>query len=163
MSNLVELFRILGVTDPEGYASSQEAEGIPHLARLLFLRQAWKAIVSEDSDGWIDAAIEDARQCPSEPYAGVGIALDRLRQCGAADRDLTDVVRGMQAELLFSICSLLDDPGDVEEGLEDIEWAFVQVEAGQVKAVIRGLHESVLETDPTGREMRPRGRGAEQD
>jgi hypothetical protein len=36
-------------------------------------------------------------------------------------------------------------------------WALVQIgDDGDVLGNIGGLHESVLETDPTGREMRPR-------
>jgi hypothetical protein len=67
----------------------------------------------------------------------------------------------MQAELLFSLCYLIEDPGDVEPEVEDVAWALVQVDAeGTVLDTIGGLHESVLETDPTGREMRPRPRSA---
>jgi hypothetical protein len=39
----------------------------------------------------------------------------------------------------------------------DILWVLAQVdEDGDLIGPIGGLHESVLETDPTGREMRPR-------
>ena len=34
--------------DPESWASSQVEEGIPQLARYLFLRQAWGCVVRED-------------------------------------------------------------------------------------------------------------------
>ncbi len=41
-----------------------------------------------------------------------------------------------------------------------VAWALAQVDdAGNVLGGIGGLHESVLETDPTGREMRPRVEG----
>ncbi|MGE0191584.1 MAG: hypothetical protein AB7T63_06025 [Planctomycetota bacterium] len=155
---LTELFRRLGAREPESWAHSQLAEGIPQLARYLFLRQAWRDIVSEDDATWIDASISASRQFPDDPYAGVGHALRRLRSHGATDNDLTDVVRGMQAQLLFNLCYLLEDPGLSEEGL-DVAWALFQTDRdGLPIAQVGGLHESVLETDPTGREMRPRPR-----
>lgn len=156
---LADLFRKLGASDPEGWARSQIEEGIPQLARYLFLRQAWRQVVTEDDESWIDRSIDRASKHPDEPYAGVGHALKRLRASGASDEDLTDLVRGMQAQALFSFCYLLEDPGDVEDEVSDVAWALVQVDDdGKVLEGIGGLHESVLETDPTGREMRPKQR-----
>jgi hypothetical protein len=67
----------------------------------------------------------------------------------------------MQAELLFQLCYLLEDPGDVEPEVADVAWSLVQMDDdGNVLASVNGLHESVLETDPTGREMRPRTSGS---
>jgi len=64
----------------------------------------------------------------------------------------------MQAQLLFHICYLLDDPSIDERELADVGWALVETNADlePTDRVIGGLHESVLETDPSGREMRPR-------
>jgi hypothetical protein len=156
---LTALFEKLGARDPEGWARSQFEEGIPQLARFLFLRQAWRAVVSEGDSGWIAGAIASAEARPSDPYAGVGHALRSLRARGATNEELTDLVRGMQAELLFQICYLLEDPGDLEPDVEDVTWSLVETdEEGNVLDDIRGLHESVLEMDPTGREMRPRAR-----
>ncbi len=154
---LAATFRILGARDPENWARSQVEEGIPQLARFVFLRQAWRLIVQEDDSSWIDASIDRAKLHSDEPYAGVGHALRRLRARGATNEELTDVVRGMQAELLHSICYLLEDPGDVEPEAGDIGWVLAQVDQeGNALGTIGGLHESVLATDPTGREMRPR-------
>jgi hypothetical protein len=156
---LTALFRKLGTDDPEGWASSQIEEGIPQLARFLFLRQAWRMIVDENDASWIGRLIELAEARPDEPYAGVGLALKRLRARGATDDEITDLVRGMQAELLFGFCYLLEDPGDVEPEVADVGWSIVEVDGeGNVLGTIPGLHESVLETDPTGRGMRPRER-----
>ena len=75
----------------------------------------------------------------------------RLRARGATDKEITDVVRGKQAELLFSFCYLLSDPGDVEPEIADLRWVLAQVDdEGNVLGEIGLLHESVLETDPTG-------------
>ena len=154
---LAALFQRLGASHPDGWARSQLEEGFPQLARFLFLRQAWRAVVDEADPTWITAAVARAESEPEEPYAGVGHALRRLRGRGATDEELTDLVRGMQAELLFQFCYLLEDPGDLEPEVADISWCLVQTDAdGKVIANVTGLHESVLETDPTGREMRPR-------
>lgn len=154
---LTELFRQLGATNPDDWAQSQITEGIPQLARYLFLRQAWRNIVNENDPAWIDNAIEYAHAYTDAPYAGVGHALVKLRKRGATDEEITDLVRGMQAELLFSLCYLLDDPGDVEREVPSISWSLIQVdEDGNSVGSIGALHESVLETDPTGRDMRPR-------
>jgi hypothetical protein len=157
---LAALFEKLGARDPASWAKSQVEEGIPQLARFLFLRQAWRGVVGENDPKWIEQAIAQSASRPKGPYAGVGHALARLRERGATDEEITDLVRGMQAEFLFHLCYLLEDPGDVEPEVESVAWTLVQTdEDGNVLNTVGGLHESVLEMDPTGREMRPRGAG----
>lgn len=159
---LTMLFRLLGASDPDACARSQLDEGIDHLSRLLFLREAWKNVVPDGDRGWIGDRIEQARKRPDEPFAGTGQALVRLRDHGASDEDLTDLVRGMQAELLFDLCSLIDGGvGDLEPELEDVSWRLVRVDdADNVVGAVEALHESVLKMDPTRREMRPRDAAA---
>jgi len=156
---LTAFFRRLGAPKPETWAHSQIAEGIPQIARFLFLRQAWRDIVDESDPKWIADAIDHARTHPNDPYAGVGHALTKLMERGATEQEITDLVRGMQAELLFSFCCLLDDPGELEPEVSNVSWALTELdEDGNIVGAIGGLHESVLETDPTGREMRPLSR-----
>lgn len=154
--SLTELFRQLGAADPELWARSQINEGIPQLARFLFLRQAWSRIVSDSDPSWIGAYMRSADARPNDPYAGVGHGLRALLSKGATPHEITSVVRGMQAELLFGLCYMLEDPGLVEEEVQDICWQlFLVNDDGEPQQPLAGLHESVLETDPTGREMRP--------
>lgn len=156
---LTALFKRLGAPEPEEWASSQLNEGIPQLHRFLFLRQAWRHVVNEDDASWIDAWVEDANRRPDDPYAGVGHALKRLRETGAADADILDIVRGVQAEFLFTICYLLGDPNIEEPEAQHINWGlFSTDDEGAPIESIDSLHEDVLGTDPTGREMRPRRR-----
>ena len=77
---------------------------------------------------------------------------------GASREDIVDLTRGMQARLLFDICYLLADPSILESSVEDLGWALVETDEDfePTGETISGLHESVLDTDPTGREMRPR-------
>ena len=157
LKRLTNVFRELGASDPEGWARSQVQEGVPQLARFLFLRQAWRGVVSADDPTWIGRMIAHAQLSPEAPYAGAGHSLKALRRRGATDDELGELVRAMQAELLFHIAYLLDDPGDIEPAAGEVAWSLFEVdEDGQPIAPVGGLHESVLETDPAGREVRPR-------
>jgi hypothetical protein len=150
---LTALFRKLGARDPAAWARSQINENIPQLARFLFLRQAWKLVVNVNDSNWIT----EMRQLDSnDPGGDVGPAMTRLLAAGGQEDDLTKVVRVMQWRLLSGLCQLLDDPGNIEREAGDIAWRLFQVDEGDHPiAVMGGLAESVLETDPTGREMRP--------
>lgn len=158
IEQLTELFRRAGAQNPERWATSQIDEGRSQLHRFLFLRQAWRGIVSEDDPSWMRKAVKEAEGDPNAPFAGVGLALKRLRDTGASESDLVDLVRGTQAQLLFHICYLLDDPSIDDRELSEIGWALVETDAEfePTDRAVGGLHESVLETDPSGREMRPR-------
>ena len=137
---------------PRGWASSQVNEGIPQLARFLFLRQAWREVVKDRDVEWIP---EQQRQSlRGQAGAAIGPALTRLLKSGAEPQDISTVVRVMQWQLLTRLCYLLSDPGIREPELDDISWClFLVDEDGQPIDVIGGLHESVLYTDPSGREM----------
>lgn len=154
LDQLTDLFRKLGAPNPNAWASSQVHEGIPQLARFLFLRQAWKVIVGHDQTSWVDNSITQAEAAPDAPGSAIGPALKRLREKGASDDDLTTVVRVMQWRALAAFSYLLDDPGELEEEVKNIAWRLFQVdEEDKPVARVSGLHESVLETDPTGTEM----------
>lgn len=157
VAELSTLFHKLGARDAEEWAKATFRENT-QLARFLFLRAAWSCVVSESDSRWIDVLIARAETHPKEPYAGVGQALKSLRARGATDEELTDLVRGTEAEMIFQLCYLLEDPGDLEAEVRDTAWGlFVLDENGAPVEPLSCLHESVLETDPTGREMRPRG------
>lgn len=154
--DLVRIFKELGAKDPEVWAVSQVEEGIPQLARYLFLKGCWDNIVKDGDINWIDTQLQNTPSDSKEPFSGVAHALRRLLKSGAKPEDLSELVRGSQAELLHSICYQLDDPDSVE-GNEYVNWGLVQLnEDGQPTDFISGLHESVLETDPSGREMCPK-------
>ncbi len=151
MDRLTSLFEKLGARNPEEWARSQMTEGIPQLARFLFLRQAWRGVVSPSDPTWIDASLQGYKTNPDAPYAPVGKAIETLQAKGATEQELTELVRGMQAELLFNLCCLVEGPGEVEEEVSDVAWGlFLLDDEDQPVQSIEGLHESVLETDPAG-------------
>ena len=154
------LFGRLGARDPDAWAKSQVDEGINQLHRFVFLRQAWERVVSEQDDRWMDAHISEAKNNPDQPFSGIGHALASMLAAGVPRQDVTDLVRGMQADLLFQICYLLEDPSIDEDEIEELGWSLVETDEDlqPTGKTIGGLHESVLGMDPTGREMRPRAR-----
>lgn len=129
------------------------------MLRFLFLKNAWNAVLAEGSNTWIEEEIRGSAARPSAPYAGLGQALARCKALGVADDDLTDIARSLQAQMLFSIGYLLGaGPSEEHTTLQDISWGLFQIDEDGLPTgrQIGGLHESVLEFDPTGREMRPR-------
>ncbi len=159
--DLVDLFRRLGAPSPRAWAHSQVTEGIPQLARFLFLKQAWSNVVSEGNTAWIENAIKSAQVRPDDPYAGLGAALAQCKAAGASPDDLTEIARCVQAQLLFAIAYLLEGPPDDLDIDVDVSWGLFETDehGHPTKNRIGDLHESVLELDPTGREMRPKSSG----
>ena len=150
---LADLFDKLGAQDPAGWAHSQVSEGIPQLARFLFLREAWKLVVKETDLSWISEVGQTKGDGPGD---AIGPAINRLMSANVSREDLSIVVRVMQWRLLSGLCCLVDDPGVLEREVDDIAWRLFQVdEDGRPIVALGCLIESVLETDPTGREMRP--------
>jgi hypothetical protein len=91
-----------------------------------------------------------------KPGGDAGPAIARVLAAGGQEDDLTKIVRVMQWRLLSGLCRLLDDPGNIENEAGDIAWRLFQVgEGDRPIAIMEGLAESVLETDPAGNEMRP--------
>ena len=155
---LTRLFRELGASSPEQWARSQIAEGIPQLLRFLFLKSAWKNIPNEGDFTWIETEIQEANADPDRPYAGLGLSLSRCINQGVSIEDLNEIARCLRAQMLFSVGYLVDGPEYFLDSIEDISWGLFQTDADgrPVGKQISGLHESVLEFDSTGREMRPR-------
>lgn len=149
---LSNLFRKLGAQNPEGWAASQIREGIPQLTRYLFLREAWRCVVNPESRDWMSTT---GSKNPDGPGGELQPAINRILAAGARPDDLTTVVRVMQWWLLAGLCELLEE-ADLESEVSDIAWRLFRVdEDGNPLEPIPALIESVLETDPTGWEMRP--------
>src|SRR5262249_41890369 len=161
LQRLTEAFRTMGARDPESWARSQLEEGIPQWSRFIFLHQAWKNVISETDLSWIDSLIDQSERHPRDPGSGAGSALKRMLGAGVAREDLTELVREMQWVFLANLAYQLSDPSVVDypsEELPRVNWKLFEVnEDDEPLHPIGMLHESVLDTDPTGREMRPKG------
>lgn len=153
---LIKVFRELGARDPEGWARSEKEEGIPQLLRFLFLQNAWAGIVSEADSSWIEREITSSQRSPDAPYAGLGAVLQTCREKGISDADLTHLARCLQAQTLFSVGYLLEGPTESPPEIGEITWGLFQTDENDAPfgPRIGSLHESVLECDPSGKEMR---------
>lgn len=154
---LTALFRRLGAREPESWAASQIDEGIPQLHRFLFLRQCWARIEERANPASIDAVVEAAEREPSLPFAGAGLVLKRCLEAGVDRADLVELLRAVQAEFLFEVCYLLEDPSLYEPELDDVGWCVVSTDENfePTRRSVGGLYESVLDMDPSGRECKP--------
>ena len=153
---LVERFRTLGARDPESWARSQVEEGIPQLARFVFLKGAWDNVHADGDVEWIHRLLEATAPDADGPFDGVAHAIRRLDATGADRHDVAELYRNAQVQMMFDLCYLLSDPGVVHDR-GDVDWQLMRIDVGGVAVEpMDGLHESVLETDPSGREMRPR-------
>ena len=145
----LELLRKLGARRPEQWISPTEEGRRKELLRFLFLREAWSLLVKKDSSIWIENYLRYAEQFSSGTLSTAGRALKRLRAAGAADEDLTDVVRELQAHVLFGICFLLDGADLPEPEVADINWTIFEVDKdGNPILEFSGLADCVGETDP---------------
>lgn len=158
---LTEAFVQLGFTADESRAKAeyQLNDGSPELARMSFLKAAWAGVVAEENDAWIQRRIDTFKNAPEGVGNGAGRALIRLLKLGASKKDLTDLVRTMQFETLDEVLNVIDNSGDpYNDPLAPAShWHLTLVKKCPArKNDVGGLHESVLQTDPTGREMRPR-------
>jgi hypothetical protein len=160
IQQLTEQFRLLGAFNPEVWARSQVQEGIPQYSRFVFLREMWKRVVRESDISWIEPTIRHAERNPQDPGASIGPILSRMLAAGVSPKDITELVRVMQWKTLADIADLLDDSGMVGYPSKDmprVHWALFEVsEDEEPLHTIGCLHESVLEVEPTGREMRPK-------
>ncbi|MEM9036386.1 MAG: hypothetical protein AAGD18_17435 [Actinomycetota bacterium] len=156
-AQLSEVFRQFGADDPEDWARSQMQEGIPQLGRFLFLTACWSTINEDGDTAWIDRVLDEVTPDSDEPFAGTAHSIRALLAAGATRGDIAELVRTTQAEMLATFTYVLSD-ADVLPGNNYVNWALVEVDDGQLIVPPRwlgALHESVLETDPIGREMRP--------
>ena len=152
---LTKIFNELGAKAPEEWASSQINEGIPQLSRFLFLKGAWENVVP-DNEEWIKNVVKNHKDGEDNPFSGLGESIKKMIECGVPKKYITEFARCIGADMIFHIGYILDDPGMVM-GNEYTNWGLFETdEEENALGPISGLHESVLETDPTGREMRPK-------
>ncbi|WP_405525950.1 hypothetical protein OG592_00915 [Streptomyces avidinii] len=137
---LQERFAELGADEPQGWALSQLAEGIPQMARFLILRRLW----SESINQWEEPSAIDAIP-----------ATHRLLASGADRSDIAKVARAVAFESIASVLNVLDEGCASDVSDDSLPGWRLQETTGDGSPTGRslgGLHESLLETDPSGNE-----------
>ena len=163
-----ELLRRLGAAEPADWVDDEDdvSTAREQLHRFLFLREATRYMASTRDFGWIDNQLAFAERDPTGPMAGGGLAIASMLAKGVEKAEIAELVRATQAAAIFDLCYQLSggdfDVRDQElaeqAGLGPLGWALVTVDEKEEPGdmIIAGLHESVLASDPEGREMRPR-------
>lgn len=147
---LTEIFRRLGANDPESWAYSQVAEGIPQLGRYLVIRAMWNCVTRSGKTSWIDYELKHS---PESPH---GKALRQILDAGISREAITELVRFKEAEALREVCYLLEDYSSVPENSnpetreEYVRWSLCELDSEDQPTgkSINGLHESFWSLDP---------------
>jgi hypothetical protein len=85
-----------------------------------------------------------------------------MLDAGISAADIARLAQIAGYESAFAFCYYLDDQRAAYEGVEDdggseLDWGLFLVDPDTDEPLepLRGLHESILMADPSGREMRP--------
>ncbi|MER7694809.1 hypothetical protein [Streptomyces sp. NPDC097610] len=137
---LRDRFANLGADEPHVWAFSEATENIPQMARYLILRRFW----AEGINRWKEPGAIDAIP-----------ATHRLLASGADRAEIVQVARAAAFETIASVLNILDE-GDASD-LDDDSfpgWCLQETarDGSPTGRSIGGLHESLLETDPSGNE-----------
>jgi len=129
--------------------------------REAILRDVWKYIADEEDLSWIDdVASRSADEGPMGDFAAI---MRRILAAGISKQDIARFAKISGYEAAFGALYILDggtlgDDEITDDDGKEIGWrvqAFDYATDQPIDAGIRGLHESILSADPTGREMRP--------
>ena len=137
---LVETLKLLGVEDAEGWARSQEVEGIPHLAAIVLLKALAQSLVDPRDKRWL-------RSAHLRKVAG---SLRRVKDAKVDMADVGMVVRAMQEDLVWALGCLLDDLGQrfsdpaVERRTAGCRWRLYAIDdEGNPTQPLDSLHEYI--------------------
>jgi hypothetical protein len=172
---LAETFRSLGAEEPEAWALSEVEDGIPQLARFIFLRRLWRGVDEwtlppdawfaerepepaededddeEDADVADSAAAEVDEDADAEPaFLAAQQAVQRILAAGADPEDLKEVARAVFLHAVFDTVSTVDEGYDplVGEGLPG--WLLTEVGGDLILTgrMLDKLHEDLFTTEP---------------
>ena len=123
----------------------------------MFLKGAWQLVVSDEDTSWIDSLLQNVPSGSSDPFADAAHSIRAMLDAGVSKSVIARLVRAVQSEFLSDLCYMMDDPGSIEGNDECVDWSLIENDDdGNPGRIINGLHESVIETDPTGRECEPK-------
>jgi hypothetical protein len=139
LTALTRRMAALGATRPESWARSEISENFPQQARYLVLRRIWDEAL---------ASWRDPRNLRKYPH------LARLIDEGADPGLLAAAIRGVVMETAFAVVMVMDEGYDPDAPDDAPNWFVAETdsEGNPTGRVVNGLHESLYEVDPTGRE-----------
>src|SRR5262245_46460500 len=130
--------------------------------KQIFLRGVWAKIPDEADVSWVRRV---AKLPPSDhPLGDMGSLVKKLLDAGITAREIARLAKLLCYETAFGIMYLLGDSHASYEGfppeMEQLQWRLflIDPESKEPGEPLRGLHESLLSMDPSGREMRPKRR-----
>ena len=144
LDELTARFENVGAADARGWAESESAEDFAQLARYLALRAAWRRM----------------RDAVSNAMASQGA--ENLFAAGVSRDEVEGLLRRTVYEVTFELLYLIDEPDGTlhsEPPSTDVDddhprWTLMEVspDGDLTGRDVGGLHESLLEVDPSGRE-----------
>jgi hypothetical protein len=130
--------------------------------RDAILRDVWKYIADEVDVSWVDNVA--GQSADNGPLGDLPEIIRRMLSAGVSKQDIARFAKMNGYEAAFGALYILDggtlgDDYEISDNAgREIGWhvqAFDFETEQPIDAGIRGLHESILSADPTGREMRP--------
>ncbi|HLM69491.1 MAG TPA: hypothetical protein VK358_18260 [Longimicrobium sp.] len=169
--SLAVTFRGLGAGEPEAWALSEVEDGIPQLARFVFLRRLWRGAEewtlppaewfaerapdpadeddAEDEDESAEAVAED--EADAEPaFLAAQQAVQRILAAGADPEDLKEVARAVFLHATFDALQTVDEGYDPEAGEGLPGWLLTEVGGDLMLTgrMLDKLHEDLFTTEP---------------
>lgn len=129
----------LGARDPDIWARSEITRGTPQQARYLVLRLIWAKALTR----WRDEDV--LRRDP---------ALAQLLEQGADQELLTAAVRRVVFDAVGDVIMAIDEGCDLDAPDDAPGWTLMETDSDEraTGRIVGGLHESLLQVDPTGAE-----------
>jgi hypothetical protein len=139
LAALTQRMTDLGASEPESWAQSELLEGIAQQARYLVLRKIWRETLSP----WRDP--QTLRR---------NATLARLVHEGAGEDLLVEAVRGIVYDAVVTVIGIIDGGFDSEAPDDAPGWSLTEtgLDGNLTGRDVGGLHESLLQADPLGRE-----------
>jgi hypothetical protein len=156
LETLTEIFRQAGASDPEQWAISQIEEGINQLGRFSFLKSITTEWLKENALDWVDNQIAFSYSNPCDPCSQLPKALKEMLEKNVSREAIVDLIRVIQYNALHHVCSTIDGAYGASTPVSN--WGLYELDEEEYTPTepITMLHESLLEFDPSGKEMRPR-------
>jgi hypothetical protein len=155
-NELLSRFRALNADDPESWVQSEISEDIPQLARFLVLRRIWPEYIdswTRDPVRWVTQSVSGAGEDPQD----AGAALKRMMERGVSPADIASVARMVAYETVFAVLDHIDEGYDPDAPEDAPGWLLMETrtDGRTTGRHLRGLHESIFEMDPSGRDGQP--------